>query len=246
MPDSLALADAGLARIGGFLDPPTPGRLILGSGTPGLFDEHGRLRTEHDFKPLRGLQVPDNGTWHAHHDPRGAGHGVCSGDISRELSLRKGVVEELPHGGRKDGTNPFDRMSEKEREESTAALLGEILTEQLKAVVPPPVAVPRRACVRTHRYRLGSIRLLAFERNVVWQMSENLKQAGGNEALEKPLRFQATLAAPAHIYDLRAHTYLGFLRQIPVNLDPWQPSLFALTLERLPEGDVIAAIERGR
>lgn len=246
LPDSLALSDAELARIGGFLDPAAPGRLLLGSGMPGLFDAHGRLRANHDFKPLRGLSVPGSETWYANHAPLGAGHGVLAGDISRELSLRKGVVEELPHGGRKDGTSPFDSMTEKEREEATAALPGEILTDQLKAILPPPVAVPRRACIRIHRYRLGSARLLAFERNIVWQMSENLKQAGGNGDLERPLKFQATLAAPAHVYDLRANTYLGFLQHIPVNLDPWQPSLFALTREKLPAGDIAAALERGR
>jgi hypothetical protein len=246
LPDSLALTDAELARFDGFLDTSPPGRLLLGSGMPGLFNGNGRLRAEHDFKPLRGLSVSATGTWFANRDPQGSGHGVIAGDIARELSLRKGVVEELPHGGRRDGTNPYDSMSETEREETTAALAGEILTNQLRATIPPPVAVPRRANIRTHRYQLGSARLLAFERNIVWQMGENLKQAGGNEALEKPLEFQAKLAAPAHVHDLRTNTYLGYLEVIPVKLDPWKPSLFALTRERLPAGDFAAHLSDGR
>ena len=130
LPDSLALTDAGLARFDGFLDASSPGRILLGSGMPGLFDGHGRLRENLDFKPLRGLTVNGPGAWFANHDPHGSGHGVLSGDVARELTLRRGVVEELAHGGRKDGTNPFDSMSAKEREETTAALLGEMLTDR--------------------------------------------------------------------------------------------------------------------
>jgi hypothetical protein len=62
-------------------------------------------------------------------------------------------------------------------------------------------------------------------------MSEDLKQAGGNEALEQPVETEATLAQPAHVYDLRAHRYLGWSNRIVFRLDPWQPSLFALLTE---------------
>ena len=75
-------------------------------------------------------------------------------------------------------------------------------------------------------------------------MSEDLKQRGGNEALEKPVIFDAQLAAPAHAYDLRSGKFLGLLESIPVNLDPWQPSLYALTKAKLPDGDVVAELEK--
>jgi hypothetical protein len=92
-------------------------------------------------------------------------------------------------------------------------------------------------CIRTHRYRLGdSVRLLAFERGVDYHMSEDLKQAGGNEPLEKPVSFNAKLAGEAHVYDLRSGDYLGKRDEIAVDLDPWEPSLFALLKEKLPEG----------
>ena len=114
-----------------------------------------------------------------------------------------------------------------------------ILTES----VTPAVRVPVEARVLTHRFRLGPARLFAFERNILWQMSEDLKQSGGNEALEKPGTFGAALDTPAHVYDLRTGKYLGFLSVIPVELDPWRPSLYALTNERLPEGDAITALQ---
>jgi hypothetical protein len=96
-------------------------------------------------------------------------------------------------------------------------------------------------CIRTHRYRMGNARLLAFERGVDYHMSEDLKQAGGNEPLEKPITFIAKLSGKAHIYDLRSGTYLGELTDLVVDLDPWKPSLFALLAEKLP--DSVGAVE---
>ena len=123
-------------------------------------------------------------------------------------------------------------------------MLGEILTAELHRILPPPVSVPRRACIRTHRYRLGAARLLAFERNIVWQMNENLQQSGGNQALEKPLDFAAKLPVKAHAYDLRTGKYLGETASLTIHLDPWQPSLFALLPQRVPGDDVLTALAK--
>ena len=120
----------------------------------------------------------------------------------------------------------------------------EDVSNSIAEALPRSVRIPREASVATRRYGLGTAKLLAFERNIVWQMSEDLKQRGGNEALEKPVTFEAKLAAPAHDYDLRSGKYLGLLESIPVNLDPWQPSLYALTKAKLPDGDIVAELEK--
>ncbi len=109
-----------------------------------------------------------------------------------------------------------------------------------------PVIVPPELCIRTHRYKLGgTARLLAFERNIVWQMGEDLKQRGGNEALEKPVTFEATLAAPGYVYELRTGRALGKVDKFTVALDPWQPALYAVTPEPV-EGDVVAKLSAPR
>ena len=78
-------------------------------------------------------------------------------------------------------------------------------------------------------------------------MSEDLKQAGGNEALEKPVSFEAKLVGKAHVYDLRSGAYLGETDRIAVSLDPWRPSLFALLPEKLAEGaDVVGFLSGGK
>ncbi|MGH7973861.1 MAG: hypothetical protein ACREIC_34520, partial [Limisphaerales bacterium] len=104
----------------------------------------------------------------------------------------------------------------------------------------PPVSVAADARVRIHRFDARHGKLIAFERNVDYQMSEDLKQAGGNEALEKPVEVRATLAKPMHVYDLRELRYLGFTSQIQFKLDPWQPSLFAVTMDKRPVETLIA------
>jgi hypothetical protein len=105
----------------------------------------------------------------------------------------------------------------------------------------PPVAVDPGTQTRVHRYRLGENRLLAFERNINYQMSEDLKQAGGNEPLEKPVEIEAKLATAAHVYDLRTGKYIGRVDRFRFTLDPWQPSLFAVTQKELG-GDLILGL----
>jgi hypothetical protein len=96
----------------------------------------------------------------------------------------------------------------------------------------PDVSIPVDARVRTYRFRYGDALLLAFERNIDYQMSEDLKQAGGNEALEKPIELRALLKTAQHTYDLQRKTYLGLSKEIQFTLNPWQPSFFAVAADR--------------
>ena len=107
--------------------------------------------------------------------------------------------------------------------------------------VPPPIRVPPEARVRTHRYQLGEARLLAFERNIDYKMSEDLVQAGGNAELEKPITFTASWNGDKEVIDLHTGKHLGRSHQIEVALDPWQPALYAL-LDEVPTGDPVSAL----
>jgi hypothetical protein len=112
-------------------------------------------------------------------------------------------------------------------------------SRHLARAVTVAEAPASRSRTRVHRYQAGPNRLLAFERNVDYHMSEDLKQAGGNEALEKPVEVEAKLAQAAHVYDLRARKHLGRTDHFTFRLDPWQPSLFALTTEPVAEDRVV-------
>jgi hypothetical protein len=104
---------------------------------------------------------------------------------------------------------------------------------------PPEIMVPASAHARVHRFRIHSGRLVAIERNIEYQMSEELKQAGGNQALEQPVKTEALLRQAAHVYDLRAQTYLGFTNRVVFTLDSWRPSMFALLHEKLPASKLV-------
>jgi Beta-galactosidase len=106
----------------------------------------------------------------------------------------------------------------------------------------PVISLPRAARVRVHRFRLPNGSLLAFERNIEYAMSESLQQAGGNEALEKPVEVQVTLPQAVHIYDLNTQTYLGRADHIEFTLDPWRPSLFALTAKEFPAASILSTL----
>ncbi len=106
----------------------------------------------------------------------------------------------------------------------------------------PAVSLPTTARVRVHRFHVPGGRLLAFERNIEYAMSESLQQAGGNEALEKPMQLDAALPQPAHIYDLNTQTYVGYADHIQFTLNPWRPSLFALTTLKIPASSILSTL----
>ena len=88
--------------------------------------------------------------------------------------------------------------------------------------------------MRVHRYAVKAGRLFAFERNIDYHMSEDLKQAGGNEALEKKLMVTARLNRKQHLYDLKAGRYLGDLQEVTFEVDAFAPTLLAALPEKLP------------
>jgi hypothetical protein len=101
------------------------------------------------------------------------------------------------------------------------------------------IAVKPEAHLRVHRFRINAGRLFALERNINYQMSEELKQIGGNQTLEQTLTTEAVLREKAHVYDLRTESYLGFTNRISFTLNPWRPSLFAALREKLPAKGIV-------
>jgi hypothetical protein len=211
-PESFALSDREAAEIRAFLQP-TPGRARAAFA---------------DGSP---------GLFDAHGKlrPRGALEDWFAPALSAKTSYARAA------GGQTEA-RPLDIAAySRQRVAGSAADWPEWIANQL-GNLQPPVRVPTELRVFTHRYRLGNARLLAFERNIDYKMSEDLKQAGGNEPLEKPVTVSADLKSPAHVYDLRSGAYLGEVRELRFTLDPWKPSLFALLSEKLAGNDVVAEL----
>ncbi len=207
LPQSWALSEKEAAQIQKLGREQAAGARVFCEGTPGLFDEHGRLRPQNVLGDLVPFSTSDS------------------------FAVRAGDVKFIPSGGAQFAAGRLQGKMDWAAWISTQ--LGSLR---------PEVSVPPTARTRIHRFRCGANRLLAFERNINYQMSEDLKQAGGNEALEKPIELEAKLAQPAHVYDLRAQRYLGQTDRIHFTLDPWTPSLFALTREKLEAESIVSAL----
>jgi Beta-galactosidase len=202
LPGALALSDAQLAGLRDWRPGPGGGR-IFADGEPGCFDEHGRLRAA-PFAGVPWVGVAGNAVG-VFEPPRSDG--------AWRTSLRERDIE--AYG------------AERLKVQSAGASEWQQWAAQ-QGLPRAAIQVPGNVRTRVHRYRLGGYGLAAFERNLAWQMSENLTQAGGNEALETPVKFDAVLPKPAYVYDLVERRALGLTERIPVNLSPWKPSLYAV------------------
>src|SRR5581483_3047679 len=206
LPECYALSDKTLEEIGAFLNAGRD-KQVFWDVSPGLFDEHGKLRAGPDaFDAGAGVHCR-------------AGNGAV---VSTVGNLDQYAAERLSGHG---------------------SDLVEWMARRL-TVHRRNFGIPSAACVRNERYgpAKGEGKLVAFERNISYHMSESLAQAGGNEALEKPIELDATLPSAAHVYDLRGPVYLGFTNRIHVALDPWRPSLFTVLKKKLPTESVIDAL----
>jgi hypothetical protein len=215
LPSSWALSEKEILAIRDFME---GGKEVLhevfADEPPGLFDQHGRLR---DKAPLVGSAE----VWPS------ASRCAC-------LQTRKQpgffVGDCTAYGA--------DRIKN-----NVASALPNWLNQQIEPM-QFEARLPIGACTRVHRFRIADGHLVAFERNIDYQMSEELKQAGGNEPLESTLELEAALKSPAHIYDLATQKYLGRSDRIHFTLSPWHPSLFALLRSRVTEDKLLETLSQ--
>ncbi|MEY2410268.1 MAG: hypothetical protein QOF48_2938 [Verrucomicrobiota bacterium] len=216
LPATMALSDQEIAGASLFVQSPRAGtrRSLFYDGSPAEFDVHGRLRATNSFAAQFPMNVPAAVCTYANNLAHGGATQVHTDVRSTPISAY-----------------PMDRLKPEASPEW-------VEWAESHMELPRRIRLPASAHTRIHRFRISEGRLVAFERNVDYHMSEDLKQAGGNEALEKPAELDARLDRPAHVYDLRSNKYLGLTDHIHFTLDPWQPSLFALLEKRVPEGGI--------
>ena len=214
LPQSWAMSETELASVKSFSK--REHRVVIADGPHGLLDEHGTMRANFD--------------WPAKTSPEGVR--VTFGTNPGEQSFREtsATLSDYP-------VNRLKATLESDPLETIRKLFAD-------RGVRPPVTVPAEMRVRVHRFKVGDkARLVAFERNVEYKMREELAQVGGNEQLEKPIAFVAKLAHPGHIVNLRTGERLGKHSEFRVELDPWQPALFAVTAEEVT-GDIVEELLR--
>jgi hypothetical protein len=223
LPQSLALSDREVAALQRFQSGQSPWQTLFADGSPGAFNEHGRLRASN---PLTSLFPPTE-----------------SGEASFVSWLERTSPTEVKV---KIESHPGDIVAYEAQRLRPGAPSDWLDWARRHISLPPPVTLTPQGGVRIHRLRSGAARLLAFERNVNYQMSEDLKQAGGNEPLETPLELEAILPAPAYVYDLNTQQFLAHTNRVHFRLDPWRPTVLALLTKQVPPEGLLALLARSQ
>jgi hypothetical protein len=216
LPGSWAVSDHEASGLRAFLEAGAKdnSRGVFYDAAPGVFDEHGKLRGK---GALEDLGVPANSPLPASAVLTAVGSATTnSQDVAKYPSQRLQARAET----------------------AFATWI------RSKFPVEPPVRVPIEARVRVHRFKTEGARLIAFERNIDYHMSEDLKQAGGNENLERPIEVEASLKVPGYVLDLRSGKNLGLLTSFRFLLDPWQPALYGVTDTKQAGDRLLASIPR--
>jgi hypothetical protein len=216
MPQSLALSDREHEIIHNQQMETALGT-IFADGSPGVFNAHGRLRTPKSFFfPPRLSEEESFVTWIEHPTPSETNIRIDS--IKDDIAQYE--AERLSAGPRNTWTDWASRH----------------------VGLPREVTVSPNARVRIHRFHVGGDRLLAFERNIEYKMNENLKQAGGNENLEKPVELEASLPSLAYVYDLDKQQFLAHTNRIQFKLAPWKPTILALLTNKVSDGELLTRL----
>ncbi|MGC8829071.1 MAG: beta-galactosidase [Verrucomicrobiia bacterium] len=216
LPTAIALSNNEIKAIDDFINDSTRPKLVFSDGTPGLFDEHGKLRATAPLGKYFPLSYSSDISY-------------CINSTSKKLTSLKGDISSYGVARLK---NPPSLEWLK--------WVKECLNLSSPKPISQDIICPYETRTRIFKYKLGDARLYAFERGIDYHMSEELKQAGGNESLQIPVRLTASLVEGGHIYDLRQRKYLGYSDKIEFVLDPWKPSLFAVLNQRLnSENDII-------
>jgi hypothetical protein len=192
---------------------------VFTDGSPGAFDQHGRLRRTNSLESL----FPS--AWSADKSYAATSGRSASSELKFHVDSQSGDVAQY------------------ESERLAALPKSEWSNWANRHVsLPHEVTVTPDARVLIRRFRIGNARLFAFERNIEYKMSEDLKQAGGNENLEKPIVLEATLASTAFVYDLEKQQFLADTNRVHFKLDSWKPTILALLTNKVSDSELLARL----
>lgn len=122
-------------------------------------------------------------------------------------------------------------------------LMGKLLSE---ASVRPALAVTddtghAAVGVETHTFHNGGVTIVALLTNPQLRVDElGPPEFRSNERFEKPRTVKLSLPSELYIYDLRRASRLGKKKDLAVQLDPYEPAIFAAWPAAAPELVVLA------
>jgi hypothetical protein len=217
LPHSSALSAAEAAAIHEFVE---QGGTVIADGDPGAFDEHGRR--------LQQSQLADLFT------------GSLENAVT-EKSFGRGKAIYL-----KADLLDYHRDRVVGKGSETRKLVAGILHG---AGMRPAFAVTDQqgrpvAGVETHLFRNGAVTIVGLLNNPDLRIDElGPPEFRSNEHFAQRRSLKLTLPETLAVYDIRAGKSLGARREIAVDLDPYEPVIYAVCRQPLPEITIAAPTE---
>ncbi len=220
LPHSSAVSEAEAKAMREFV---AQGGVLIADGAPGAFDEHSRRLSKPLLAELFGGPRTESVTVR----PFGRGKAIY-------LNV--------------DFLNYYrDRLLGKEKE--LQRLMGRLLKEN---VAPPAFAVADPSGeplvgVEIHVFRNGGANIVALQTNPQLSVSDlGTPEVISNRRFEKPQSVVLTLPGEFYVYDVRAAKALGKRKLLTVQLDPYEPTIFAVSPVTVPSFALSAPTRLGR
>jgi len=209
LPHSSALSPSETQAIRAFV---AQGGVVIADGDPGGFDEHGRRLPEQQLADVFGKTSESETTEHTF--GRGKAIHLVANLIGyhRERVLGKG--------------------------EETRDLVARILHDASVTPVFSLTGEDGKAAsgVELHQFRNGDVTILGLLSNPDLRVDElGPPDFRSNEHFARPRSLKLTMPEPMFVYDVRAGRLVGNKRELSIQLDPFEPVIYALSTRKAPE-----------
>ena len=209
LPHSSALSASEAQQIRAFV---AQGGVVIADGDPGAYDEHGRKLQEGQLIDVFGKTSESETTEHAF--GQGMAFHVVTNllDYHRDRVLGKGI--------------------------ETRDLVARMLK---RAGVAPAFSVAGEdgkpaSGVELHQFRNGDVTILGLLSNPDLRVDElGPPDFRSNEHFARARSLKVTMPEQMFVYDVRTSSFAGPKRELSVQLDPYEPVIYALSHRKMPD-----------
>ena len=221
LPHSMAISPEEAAALRRFVD---QGGTLIADGEPGTFDAHARRLPKSLLSDLFGGGAQDGPV-----TVRSLGRGKA---IRLNFEMINYIQDRLV-GKEREALRQFGRMF---KESGVAADIAISETSGEPAVG-----------VELHTFRNGGVNLIGLLANPQLYVDDlGNKKEFTNQRFQKPRAVLLTLPAELYLYDIRAGKALGKKKQLTVQLDPYEPTIYAVSSSPFPVLALSAPARLGR
>ncbi len=214
LPHSSALSTSEAAAIHDFV---AQGGIAVADGNPGAFDAHDRRLPESQLADLFGGAHDTAASSRAFGNGKGVYLNLDVIDYHRNRVVGKGqdALDAIGHILRDAGVRPAFTVTDEQGKSSQG--------------------------VETHVFQNGGVRIVALLTNPELRIEDlGPPDFKSNERFAHPRTLKLTLPEASYVVDIRRAKALGRTTSVSVELDPYEPSIFAISPEPMPDLRVAA------